>query len=420
MRINYHLTALLLFLLSFATGIVMAEDKLASWSLKGFGTFAATGTDNKNIGFYRDRTQSQNAGGQWSLISDSRLGIQVDWKATDSLSATVQWVARDISGNFFEQNLDQAFLRWRIQEDLDIRLGRLAANIFLLSDYRNVGYAYPWMRPPHEVYSGIPYHHVDGIDITKKFAVADGYLKARLWGARAFNPLSSNSLSLQGIYNMSSAIVGTGLRYEDDKWQLNLTYTFVNLTSELPAQDISNSLMNPLLAQTWSGTVPITSLINMKGKEFHYVGIGAAYDDGVWQLHSEASYTNSHALLYPSQFNAYLSVGRRFESVTLYSLYGISRDLSHEVKVPSTLLVAAPALLGNQQQLSGLLNNNGLNEQSISVGARWDFYEKMALKAQWSHYWLDPNKLGVQQWQPNTSNPPNNVNVMSIGIDFMF
>ncbi len=401
--------------MAFFASIVMAEDSQSSWSLKGFGTLAATGTDSSQIGFYRDKSQTQDVTNSWGITTDSRLGVQISWEASDELQATVQWVAKDHAGNFAEQNLDWAFLRWRLQNDIDVRLGRLGSDMFLLSDYRNVGYAYPWMRPPHEFYSSIPFYHFDGADITKKFSIYDGYLSVKIFGGYAFNQLPNQSL---GTYNQKSPIVGTSLRYENGNWQARLGYGHASITSELPIQDILTTIKSPSLARVWSDLRQLEPKLTIKGKAFHYSGVGVAYDDSVWLTQLEASYIASNTLWAPSQTHAYFSLGRRFSTMTLYSLLGVGKTFQHDVNVPAPL-ISTPVLNSYQQQLTQLLNNNGVNEQSVSLGTRWDFHENMALKTQWSHYWLGNN--GPQQWQQPTGNvTPDRVNVMSVGIDFIF
>jgi hypothetical protein len=81
--------------------------------------------------------------------------------------------------------------------------------------------------------------------------------------------------------------------------------------------------------------------------------------------------------------------------------------------------VPAPALIGYRNFVDGLLNKNGVDEKSVSLGLRWDIYENIALKAQWSHYWLGQN--GTQLWLEPPSGPtPAEVNVWSLGVDFVF
>lgn len=416
MTVKYRFVVFFLGLIPFTTKVAMADNQLSSWSIKGFGTLAATGTDTDQIGFYRDKSQTQDATSSWGLTTDSQLGLQIDWKPSDSLQATVQWIARDHAGNFIEQNLDWAFLRWSLQDNLDIRLGRLGVGVFSLSDYRNIGYTYPWMRPPHEVYSSIPYYHFDGADITKKFILDEGYLSVKIYGGYSFNQLPTQT---SGVNNQQSPATGANILYESGAWQTRIGYTYASITSEPPIQSILDAINNPALAQAWPNLKQIIPAITMRGKEYQFGNIGVAYDDGIWLSQMEAAYTASNTLWSPTRADAYFSLGRRFSKVTLYSLLGIAKTFHHDLSIPNPL-VASPRLVQQQQQLSQLLNNNGINEQSISLGTRWDFYENMAFKTQWTHYWLGKHN-GPQQWQQSIGNvTPNNVNVMSVGIDFIF
>jgi hypothetical protein len=414
MKANHYAVLFLLSSLSVATEMTKA-DSSSSWSFKGFGTLAATGTDTDQIGFYRDKSQTQDATSSWGLTTDSQMGLQIDWKPSDSLQATVQWIARDHAGNFAEQNLDWAFLRWSLEDDLDIRLGRLGIGVFSLSDYRNIGYTYPWMRPPHEFYSSIPYYHFDGADITKKYSLGDGYLSVKMYGGYSFNQLPTQT---SGVNNQQSPAAGANIHYENGLWQARLGYTYAAITSEPPIQNVLDSINDPALAQVWPNLKQIIPAITMRGKEYQFGSVGLAFDDGTWLSQMEAAYIASSTLWSPTRADAYFSLGRRFSSVTLYSLLGVAKTFQHDLDIPNPLVVSS-ALLKQQQQLSQLLNNNGINEQSISLGTRWDFHENMAFKTQWSHYWLGDN--GPQQWQQSIGNlTPNNVNVMSVGIDFIF
>ncbi|MDD1609063.1 MAG: hypothetical protein LUO95_00225 [Methylococcaceae bacterium] len=416
MKFNHCPVLFLLILLSVGTDIAMA-DSLSSWSLKGFGTLAATGTDTDKIGFYRDKSQTQDANSGWGITNDSQLGLQVDWQASDSLHATLQWIARDHAGNFFEQNLDWAFLRWSLGNDLDIRLGRLGVGVFSLSDYRNIGYTYPWIRPPHEVYSTIPYYHFDGADITKKFSLGEeGILSVKIYGGYSFNQLPTQTA---GVHNQQSPATGANISYENGNWQARLGYTYATITSNPPIQDILTPINSPAFAQAWPDLKQIIPEITMRGKAYHFGSVGLAYDDSIWLAQMEAVYIGSNILWSPPRTSAYLSLGRRFSTVTLYSLLGIAKSFQHNIDVPDPL-IANPALLKEQQRLSNVLNNTAINEQSISIGTRWDFYENMALKTQWDHYWLGKNN-GPQQWQQSVGeSTPNTVNVMSVSIDFIF
>ena len=234
----------LLFLLLCVTSQVHADDSYPNWSLKGFGTLAFTGTDSKNLGFYRDTSQTQDVTQAWGISTDSSLGIQIDASISPTLHATAQWIARDHSGNFFEQNLEWAFLRWLIDDDLTLRIGRLGVDVFLLSDYRNVGYAYPWMRPPHEFYAYLGLYHFDGMDVTKKWNVGDGTLSLKSFAGYSHNQYQDKVTSR--IINFDFAIAGANVLYETGDWRFRASYGLAHTLSE-PAKPLLTAINNPLL-----------------------------------------------------------------------------------------------------------------------------------------------------------------------------
>jgi hypothetical protein len=403
----------------------VAENKPSFLSIKGFGTLAGTGTDSDLVGFRRDIALIKGTRKNWDITNDSRLGIQIDAKFTDTLHVTVQWVARNREGNFIEQNLEWAFLSWDIQPDLKLRAGRLGADVFMLSDYRNVGYAYPWIRPPHEFYGNIPYYHFDGIDITKKFDLDGGLLSIKALTGYSFNQLPTY---LDIIYDQESFNLGASIQYEKDNWRFKVGYAHLDMMSEVPFDKYKSAefpidlFLDPanrgLLEAFWPGVGNVLDRLPVKGKEVNYASLGAAYDDGVWLAQAEMSYIGTNTTWYPSQASGYINFGRRFSSLTVYSLLGITKSLPNDVLIPTP-----PPGLGDLSAaytaLNSAINKNDVNEKSISLGLRWDFYTNMAFKAQWSHFWL--GKDGDRTWVSNTNAMfPDHVNVFSVGVDFIF
>ena len=393
-------------------------DGYPDFSVKGFGTLGASGTDTNRLGFRNNIKQPSSVNSNWGIDNDSRLGLQLDVDINETWHATTQWVARNNAGDFFEQNLEWAFLRWRPVDDLDVRVGRIGYDVFMLSDYRNVGYAYLWTSPPHEFYAGIPVYHFDGADIAKGFAVGEGRLTLKAFGGYSFiqvpNPNASGANVNQGI-----TVVGGKLAYEYGAWNARLGYTYAQDNNEIAAiQPLLTTLNSTTVNAVWPGAQAIGQQLAAKNKVFHYNSIGLAYDDGVWPLQMEASYIHSDESIYPSVVSAYLSAGRRFGKVTAYTVLGISETLANPAKF-SNLLAPVPALAQLQTAVAQQLNNSGVDEKSVSLGLRWDVIENVALKTQWSYYWLGAN--GAALWQQPASGPtPDTVNVWTLAMDFVF
>jgi hypothetical protein len=394
-----------------ALGLALASLPASGvdWSFKAFGTLGGIGTDTDKLGFRRDFTQESNATNAWVGDIDSRLGLQVDADFSPEFHATVQWVARNHEGDYLLQNLDWAFLRWRPRDDLDIRLGRMAFDGFLISEYRNVGYAYLWMRPPVEFYGQIANYNLDGLDITKRFNLGDGYLSVKGY---AGHTLQSQAYNI----DLDALLFGGNVVYETGDWKFRLGYMREKQLDHGLIKSLG--LLGGVLGkQLWPGIQPLVNEWGSVNKLVHYTALGMVYDNGVWPVQAEAAYTDSNFLEFPSILSAYLSVGRRFGKVTPYALYGVAESLNHHTNIPDPVVPLKP-LINLKYGYEAIINNKGVDQMSLSLGTRWDVYENIALKAQWSHFWLGED--GNLLWMRLGSPQPKQVNVWSFGVDFVY
>ncbi len=395
-------------------GKVFADEIAPRVSISGFGTFGFVTTDSDRLAFTRDRTQTQGASASGGITNDSRLGLQLDVDLTNAIHLTTQFVARDHAGDFLEQNLEWAFLRWTPQQDLDLRFGRMGADLFALSDYRNVGYAYTWVRPPHEFYANVPMYHYDGLDITKKFHLGEDLLSIKVAGAYTYNevPLEDNLR-----VNLGAPATGVNMVYESGNWRARFSYSFLHLVTDYTSPAIEQ-LRDPLANIIFPDVQKFIPYYSPKNTDINFFSLGAAFDDGTWLMQAETSYTHSKYKLFADTASGYLSLGRRFDKLTLYALYGIAYSFDQHANVPKPI-VDLPELDALYQTIDRSLNSNGVHEQSISIGLRWDVLPKVALKTEWSHYWFGNN--GTRLWLRDTSGDwPEQINLWSLSMDFIF
>ena len=407
-----------LILILFTSTTAGADDQYPNWSFKGFGTIGLIRTDTDKLGFYRERSQEKSVEDAWKLHTDSRLGLQIDVDINDNLHSTIQWVGREHSGNFIEQNLDWAFFRWSPDRDIDIRIGRMGFDSFLLSEYRNVGFAYPWMRPPHEFYANVPVSHFDGADIKKSISLANGYLSLKAYAG--YSSLFEEFAS----FELDGPLAGANIVYEFKNWKIKAGYTFIKLAKEQPFLEMDLMYLDEDEEVFPGITDKFAPLLSIKGSHFHFITIGTEYDNGTWLVHAEASYMNSEDnIFYHDISNAYLSIGRRFSNVTLYSLFGISESSQADIKMPaeSPFFIDDPYVEELREYWLSIMNGNGADEKSVSIGLRWDFHPKVAFKVEWDHFWAVNGATGLL-WSQNDFDidPPDTVNVLSFGIDFIF
>jgi hypothetical protein len=100
---------------------------------------------------------------------DSRLGAQLDLQLDRRWSAVLQVVSEQNLDRAYRPRIDWANVKYQLTPDLALRAGRIALPVFLAADYRKVGYAYAWVRPPVEIYGAQPLDSSDGADLTWRF-----------------------------------------------------------------------------------------------------------------------------------------------------------------------------------------------------------------------------------------------------------
>ncbi|MHB8408522.1 MAG: porin family protein [Acidiferrobacterales bacterium] len=109
-------------------------------------------------------SQDGNIANKVGFTNDSRFGLQISAKINSKVDVTGQLLSRAREGNY-AMKANWAFVTYHLADPLAIRAGKLKLTTFLISDYLEVGYAYPWIRPPQEVYYSNPISTINGLDM---------------------------------------------------------------------------------------------------------------------------------------------------------------------------------------------------------------------------------------------------------------
>ncbi|QQD23273.1 hypothetical protein GJQ55_01745 [Venatoribacter cucullus] len=106
-----------------------------------------------------------------SFDQGTLMGLQMSKKVNDSTSATVQLVSR--GSEDYKTEASWAYITYALNNDTDIRAGRLRTPFFYYSDFLEVGYAFNWVRPPSSVYRLDGLSSITGVDITHRFNIGN-------------------------------------------------------------------------------------------------------------------------------------------------------------------------------------------------------------------------------------------------------
>jgi len=169
-----------------------AVTGLEGVSISGFLTAGATYGDKQLLSTTKAVSQDGTIENTPGFTADSRLGLQISAKVNQDISVTGQLLAKAREDNS-SVIADWAFVNYRMSEQVSVRAGKIKFPTFLISDYYEVGYAYPWIRPPQEVYSSNPITTLNGVDVLARFRLGDTALLVQPYygvsrGAQALVP----------------------------------------------------------------------------------------------------------------------------------------------------------------------------------------------------------------------------------------
>ncbi len=141
-------------------------------SFSGFLTAGATYASQPVLAGTSDVLSDGSIGSVVGFEADSRFGLQVSAQINPQVSVTGQMLAKSRESNY-ALSTDWAYVKYRASNNLNVRTGRVKLPSFLISDYNEVGYAYPWVRPPQEMYSANPMTGLNGIDMLLRYNLGD-------------------------------------------------------------------------------------------------------------------------------------------------------------------------------------------------------------------------------------------------------
>jgi hypothetical protein len=384
--------------------------------ISGFGTAALTWSDTDKAEFARPN-QASGVKKDPRTGVDSNLGLQADYSVNSWLSVTGQGLVRKDGEDNYGAELTWAFAKAKISDQLSVRVGRLVLPTFMISEYRNVGYANTFLRPPQEVYSQVPLNSVDGADLTWQQAYGDTTVTAQLALGRSKTSLSS------GIDAELTSLRALTLTAEHGPFTVRVGRTETKLTVDAPQ---FNTLVNAL--NTAGNAYKISQLNDMarlvdnhkKKGSFTSAGLGMDWNNIVAQTEYAKRKIDTAS---GSTDSWYVLGGYRFgKFLPYYSHAKLSVSSDFANTVPTACAAGSPAAcnptvraLRNSLESLRTGTNNGA-QSTDSIGLRWDFASSADLKFQVDR--IKPDSKGLFVHTVSGFKGP--VTVAAVAVDFIF
>jgi hypothetical protein len=374
------------------------------FSLSGFGTVGVVGTD-KDGGEYVIPSQIRGADKSWSGEVDSKLGVQLGAKFNNQFSATVQVLSKQNGKGSFTPGIEWAFAKWQATPGLAVRVGRMGGPFFAVSDFRDVGYANTWLRPPIDVYGQVPVSHFDGADVSWQTSVAGKTLTLQVIGGKSSSYVEGTKVEIDSLVGFNTTIElidGLSLRLG-------------HVTGKLSVRSASLNQLVGVLRQT--PFVSVGDQLDPNDKRASFSGLGLTYDQGNWIVLAEYTKRKTQTFI-PDTTGWYTTVGYRVGKFTPYAT--LSRLKTDDSNVNNTI-PGAVVLPGMQVPLRAVVDGTtaaqSTPQKTVAVGVRWDAMRNVAVKAQFDSI----KTTGTGQFynaDPGFVNK--RVNVYSLAVDFVF
>ncbi len=353
------------FLAMFAVGAAHAGDRESMFTLSGFGTLGATYSTLHTADYAGSPFEPYGAGASRNVdfADDSRVGVQLTARFTSKLSALVQVVSHSNYDNSFTPTIEWANINYAFTPDLNIRVGRIELPTFLTSDYREVGYANPWVRVPPEMYDIVPVTNSDGVDGSYRMHIGAVTNTIHLiYGRSTFHAVPGPiRVEAEGIFGAFDTVEYRALTAHVGYLRAHASIPFVS--------DLSVALYSA----------------------------AASLDMERWFVQAEIARATVEGLT-PGYVAGYATAGLRVGKVTPYITYAVEHSLGRPL-------------------VSGYLNNG---QRAASCGVRWDFAKNFDLKVQYDHVWTPADSIGLFMNVQPGFRLGSGTNVVTAALDFVF
>jgi len=376
-----------------------------SFSFSGFATIGVVSTNTNDAQFV---TSGEPHGATKSKPSgevDSKVGLQGTAKLNSIFSGTVQLLSQEDGDGSYKPAVEWAFVKAQILPSLSVRVGRMGAPLFAVSDFRNVGYANLWLRPPPDVYGQVPISNFDGADVIYQMPVGSATVSAQVFGGTSKAVFQHTDVHLKSQ-------AGFNLTAEFDN---GLTLRLGHVQGKLTVDSASLGQLVAVLRST-----PFASVgdqMDPTSKKSSFSGIGASYDQN--NIVANFEYTKRKTESYvPDTTGWYATLGYRFGKIAPFVTVSRLKQDDGNVNdtIPSGL---SPQLDGLKATVDGTLASQARNQKTTGIGVRWDFYRSMDLKAQYDSVRAQGNGLFTGT-TPAFAAGNNRVGVYSLAVDMVF
>jgi len=348
---------------------IMAATPITSqafdYSVSGFGSLVGGATtDGEEF-----RPHIKYGGGKYdesfALDVESRLGLQGSVQLTDDLAVTAQVVSR--GAHNWRPELKWAYVSYQVNDNVQVKAGRLNSPFYLFSDFQDVGYALPWVSAPRNAYI-VPADSIEGVNVITNFSTENFEHVIEVYAGKYDD--SQNKYE-QGEIGFKAPTFGFSYMPTYDGW-LTMRVTYHEADLDLYSDELD--ALNAGLKGGLNGSPEFIANTESKNQRASFSGIAVKAELDRLTLIAELNQLEWHTSIFPHQKRGYISaiyqVNDKFAPyVTLMKNSDTGGDIGTTVDPVTNAALAAQ--FGESDTFAW------------AIGGRYEIADNMALKAEY-------------------------------------
>ncbi|MFK7995085.1 MAG: hypothetical protein AB8B87_13155 [Granulosicoccus sp.] len=393
--------------------VSLAQTAVPDVTFSGFGTLGYAVLDDKNAEF-RTGVAIDGADNRGSLEVDTRLGLQMDTVFNPAFSATFQLTAREAEDGDAAVELEWGFLRWLVTDNISIRAGRMSLPVYSNSDFREVGYAMPYLRPPEDVYSMIPLRRFNGADITLDHVWANALFRWQFFAGQTREDIFDN------LTPDADQAFGISITVENGPARVRISH--VDSQVDIDSKNANIAALRAGIAQVQQSVPTLAPILDPVASDFAGESVPLTFDTIALSLEFsrvfiDAEYTRRRIDNWAPDVDGWsLALGTRVGKFQPYvHISKLSEpDGDRRVSLPDN-----PSLTPVETGIN--LFYAPRDQNTIGIGTRFDLSPSIALKAQLDR--ISREEIGISFNRITVDDGSDNgddVTLFSAVVDFVF
>jgi hypothetical protein len=351
-----------------------------------------------------------NYDNSWSFSEDSLIALQADYAINSQFSISAQGILH--TGADRDSGLDWLYLTYQPSSSWQFNVGRLRLPVLKYSDVIDVGFSYPWLNAPEQVYSRrLFYSGYEGLNVRHKTQFKNVGLEIEgYWGdfdGELFSGQDAFDVDINDIYGAVLSLTYDGFHFRS---------SFMRVTEVVDNSVLIDQLVEGL---TSAGFEELAAKFRLDDGVSVYE-FGAGYTSLDWFVSAELMSVDSDLDVLSGIKSYYLTLGRYYNSLLFHAT--ISRSRQDENSIENTIPLGVSPLLDllstSVDSINALFPTDDLD--SLTFGVRWDYSTSLALKTEVSFLKGKEDKTSLFYVPPTNANFDRRASLYQVGVEWVF